>query len=574
VPLRTIRDQFGQPRDIMAVVRVIGPVLCTLLVGTPLVIRAAEAPPAGGAFSFQTSGPNTAITVGDWYSSTIPGAGAGYHYLTIVVPCGWPASTALHIDLFSPEMNRVAGALVQSEEPRGNYDSTEFELYGPGASVGPGYAQPAPGTGVPGTRTVFAPGAPGVPETWIRFATLDPAACGTYLLRSAVLAADPGNPAGEGDDDNGWRIRVGSDDDADPATAPPANADDPDGQPGTNDELVLGENRVTYQQSSAGVSCLTLYAYVPPGAADVTFNNFDMDGNTRLRYYGPSDVYDPTATLGGTAGTMSANGAWNNGTLARGGDTIADPEIGWWRVVTCISANNQFIQEAPGLMLHGSQPGSPALTMTKTDGATEAVTGTQVQYELTVENAPSATGAALDVVISDPVPAGATFVTCAVVAPASGSCGASGGTVTATLDGWIAAGASATVEITVEVDDGASGSLTNAATASYGDVLGNPYPTVTATDVDNIVAGPPPTPTPAALPSPSGPLTSPSPSGSPGPSPALPDVALPASSGEGTALLAVGAILLAGAAVIGATGRRQRGAARTRNLGPRGGAGA
>ncbi len=240
---------------------------------------AVDVPPAGG-FYIQTSGPNAGLGIGDWYSSNTAGAGAGYHYVEITIPCGWPSGTPLYFDLFSPEMNQVAGSLGLGDEVRNSYDSTQFELYGPGVAVGPGYASPAPGTGIAGTQITYPPGAPAVPEAWVRYWTLNPVTCGTYLLRAAV-----GN-----DDDNGWRLRVGTDNDGDPTNAPPANSDNPDGVPGTNDELIVGQTQISYQQDTGGVACLTLHEYVPPGLASVTMHNFDMDGNTRVRYYAPSDV--------------------------------------------------------------------------------------------------------------------------------------------------------------------------------------------------------------------------------------------------------------------------------------------
>jgi hypothetical protein len=72
--------------------------------------------------------------------------------------------------------------------------------------------------------------------------------------------------------------------------------------------------------------------------------------------------------------------------------------------------------------------------------------------------------------------------------------------VTATLNGWLNAGATASVEITVTVDLDAAGSLTDVATVTYGDGLGNPFPAVTASDVDVILPGLPNTSMAAALP--------------------------------------------------------------------------
>jgi uncharacterized repeat protein (TIGR01451 family) len=443
-------------------------------------------PPAGG-FYIQTSGPNAGVGIGDWYSSTTAGAGSGYHYVEITVPCGWPAATPLNLDLYSPEMNAVAAASGLGDETRGGaLDSTEFELYGPGAVVGPGYASPAPGTGISGSQITFGPGGPGVPEAWFRYWTLNPVACGVYLLRSAVLAP-------QGDDDNGWRLRVGLDNDADPTNAPPANLSDPDGLPGTNDELVVGQVQITYQHDTGGVACLTLYEYVPAGVPSVTFHNFDMDGNTRVVYYAPSDAFDPTGLTGGTPGTLNpVSGQWNQGTITRGGDTLANPEGGWWRVVSCLSSTNQFIQEAQaGIGAYFEQPPIPALAIGKTDGADEAVAGETVTYTITVVNTatgPTA-GAAHAVVVTDTLPAGVTFQGCTILAPASGTCGEAGGVVTATLNGWINAGTGAQVEVTVTVDASTTGTITDVAVAAYEDGLGNPFPPVTANDA-NVVLPP------------------------------------------------------------------------------------
>jgi uncharacterized repeat protein (TIGR01451 family) len=447
---------------------------------------AIEVPPAGG-FYFQTSGPNTAVTIGDWYTATSAGSGAGYHYLEVTIPCGWPASTPIHFDLFSPEMNNVAGSLGIGDEVRGSYDSTQFELYGPGATVGPGYANPSPGAGIAGTQTTYPPGAPAVAEAWTRWVTLSPVSCGRYLVRSAVLVAP------DGDDDNGWRLRVGSDNDGDPNNAPPANSDNPDGIAGTNDEVIVGQVQISYQHSTGGVACLTLYQYIPAGLASVTMNNFDMDGNTRVTYYAPSDAFDPTGLTGGTTGTLSVNGQWNQGTIARGGDVLTNPEPGWWRVVSCLGATNQFIQEAQaGIGAYFGQPPIPTLAAFKSDGATQAAPGETLTYSVTVLNTASGptAGAALQVVVSDVLPAGVTFTGCTIVAPATGTCSESAGVVTANLNNWINAGAGAMIQITVTVNANATGTLADIATVSYEDVLGNPFPDVTAADSDTVVVPP------------------------------------------------------------------------------------
>ena len=60
---------------------------------------AVEVPPSGDAFYMQTNGPEGGLNLGDWYTSDDTGTGNSYHYVTLEVPCGWPASEPIHIDL-------------------------------------------------------------------------------------------------------------------------------------------------------------------------------------------------------------------------------------------------------------------------------------------------------------------------------------------------------------------------------------------------------------------------------------------------------------------------------------------
>ena len=220
------------------------------------------------------------------------------------------------------------------------------------------------------------------------------------------------------------------------------------------------------------------------GQASVTFNNYDMDGSTQVHYYAPSDTFDATGLTGGTPGTLSNNAAWNGGVgLARGGDTIANPEGGWWRIVSCLGAVNQFIQEAQnGVDAYYAEPPTPALSLAKDDGLTVAPAGGDLTYTVTATNTSSGSdaGAALGVVISDTIPTNSSYVSCAFVAPATGTCGETLGVVTATIGGWIDAGDSAALQITVTVDPLATGTITNGASATFVDALGNPFPAVIA----------------------------------------------------------------------------------------------
>ena len=69
----------------VAVAAVVAAVLLGSIAGSSAAV---EIPPVGGGFYIQTTGPNAGPGIGDWYSSNAAGAGNGYDYLLITVPCG------------------------------------------------------------------------------------------------------------------------------------------------------------------------------------------------------------------------------------------------------------------------------------------------------------------------------------------------------------------------------------------------------------------------------------------------------------------------------------------------------
>jgi uncharacterized repeat protein (TIGR01451 family) len=440
--------------------------------------RAVEIPIGVGGLYIQTNGLNSAIGLGDWYAaSAAQGGGATSHSLRINVPCSWPAGLPVHVDLFGAPMTSFAAVQGRSEEPTGSLDTSTYTLTGPG--------------GVTHTE-VFRPIAGA--EAWQRFFTIADgrAGCGEWVLTDALLAVDPLNPGTNSDDQNGWRLRVASDNDADPATPPPASADNPDGLAGTDDEIVVGLDRTTYQHDAGAVTCQTLWAYVDPGLPSIRFHNFDMDGNGRVRYYPPGTPVDASGTSGGVAGTVSANARWNGSAgTTRVGDLVNAPATGWWAIVSCISNHNQLIQEGvssgPSYL---AQPPTPALAVTKSNGTATVVTGSTTSYDVAISNTsngPTA-GAARAVTVTDPLPAGLAFGSCSWQPPASGTCTASGGVVTATLSGALNAGVTATLRVAADVLPAAfPGPVVNTASVSFQDSYGHPFTPVTATDTDAVV---------------------------------------------------------------------------------------
>ncbi len=337
-----------------------------------------ELPPPENPTYIQTNAAGTDISRGDWYTAAAGGGPGGYQYYAIYVPCGWPTNKPVDIDLYSPEMNQNALGLAD-EDDNGNINwanptaanQTTFELYSPGTTF-TSYATPGPGAAGSLIQTNYLPSTQ--PEQWVRFYTIDVAAtgCGQYLLR--VAASD--------DDQNGWRLRIGADDDNNPNnTPPPLGYDDADNTPGTGDELIIGMLQTAFQHDNGVLTCLDLYQYVTPSQTSVTFNNFDFDypglgTDTTVTYYSPNGRV--------ITGTASGGTAWNNGSnTTRGGDTYTSANAafasGWWRIRSCVTNHNQYIQEGQlAVPTFYKQPPTPALKIEKTN---KSVTRTNGQVD-------------------------------------------------------------------------------------------------------------------------------------------------------------------------------------------------
>lgn len=454
--------------------------------------RASELPPVNSPIFIQTNGPKAIIGLGDWYTSDQNGFGGGYHYLGIEVPCGWPSTLDINIDLFSPEINTFGPSMPRIDEVTGALSDTIFELYDRNtAVVGPAQPGPAaPGSIIQKRYTPVTNQA----ERWVRFYTLPaPVACGSYVLRAETL----------NDEQNGWRLRIGHDNDSDPNNALPANYDDPDGVSGSGDEVNISIGQTTYQHEQVGqIECLVSYQYVRPNVPFVAFHNFDLDNNERVTYYPPSATFDPQGmpTPGSIAGTLSGFSTWNGGTQTdRGtGDVINNPEPGWWRLVTCVQYDNQFNQEGQtGVPIFRQPMPEPDLVVSKNDGRTFVAAGDVLTYTVTFTNqAPSTKqlpGAAFNVRITDTLPLDLTFRGCGfVTAGLTGTCAPSGQDVIFTLDQPVQPGASGDVQVVAQVNAGASGQLLNKVSLDYTDLLNNPSPTEFGEDLDAVSPPQPP----------------------------------------------------------------------------------
>jgi hypothetical protein len=434
---------------------------------------------------FQTNGPVSHIGRGDWYGSAAGGSKpAGDHYLEIIVPAGWPTSLPIQIELFSPEM----GSDPQQDE---NFllsrSDTTFALYDSGASfvpptdTEPGYHQ---GGSELFTRT-YAPSSD--PGSWRSFYTINSPVSGTYLLRAQS----------RGDSENKWGVRLLYDHDGSAAT-PLRNVDDypdgPDGQPGTDDEIVVAIRQTSIQYkvtSMLGVDawCQSFYQFVEPGSSTVTFHNYDtvLSYNTEVLYYSPKGrIY---------WGTNAGNKIWNGTGAAlmhRVGDTIINPEPGWWTLQICTENLNQYIQEGQtGKPTYLTQPPTPDMQASMTS---VRVGASRLRYTVNLTNTSdtsSVPGVAQAMTLSSqtyPAMQNVNVANCVITGSLTGTCNYNSvtDTLTVTFDGPLAAGNSSSVEFTATFPAGTTGEIEGTVAVEYEDMLGNRYVPANATDYNSL----------------------------------------------------------------------------------------
>lgn len=471
-----------------------------LLIAFAWPAAAIEIPPNLNPTFIQTNGPQAPVERGDWYTSPDNGIGAGYHYFTINIPCSWPLVAPggfpadIHIDIFSPGVNSGGGTRDELNGfPNGN---GIFELYAPPTQVGPitNPDEPGPGDPISLGAVTYTPNlpSPNAGEDWFRFYTIPANAydcTGAYVLRAETTGAS----------ENAWRVRLGFDNDNNPNNAPPANSNNPDGLPGTDDELSVGVARTSYQHDEQNqIICLTLLKFVDPDSVEAEFQNFDMDldpamNNARITYYAPSDTnYDPQGLLPGIFGTASGFTEWNNSPdVNRGpGDVIVNPEPGWWRIVACVNDANQYIVEGEFYV----QPPTPRMIVDKDDGRTVVARGEVLNYVITFDNVSDQDpypGAARAVVLVDELPPETTYVpgSCAIDPPYTGTCVYTPGTpaeIVYTLVEPVFAGDGGSVRFSARVNDDVfpPDDIENIVTLTYTDSYGRRFPPETANDID------------------------------------------------------------------------------------------
>ncbi|MBP1468573.1 hypothetical protein EYB53_022865 [Candidatus Chloroploca sp. M-50] len=423
-----------------------------------------------------TAGPDIPAERGYYYINnvTLANGREGYSYAFIGVPCSWDQTSPLSIQLFSPGLHNSANTLdtilnTANNPPESSNlrdaGNTFFELYGPGTELGPAVNMPGPGADGSLGQQIFAPTASA--EQWQTVWTIDEPACGRYILRSAT----------EGDDMNNWAVRAGwyAPGDNETTTAPRVGTD-------TGEIITLGmfqttvKNYVTrYATRYANDEfCLTKWFYVPPATASLTLQQYDLDRQVdirlRVRFYRPSDPFDPRALQGGLApaNPVSGEALWER-------DTFTNPEAGWWRSVVCTPyQNNAYVLDAiaDGVKLPLTvNPPPPAPDLQTEASMTAEVTPT-VALTLTYQNrAPLAT--ALRPTLTVNLPPQLTFPAdvCTQIADL---CRLENGALII-QPARVAPGALGTYQVPVVVTPGSQGTALIQLETRFQDVMGNRY---------------------------------------------------------------------------------------------------
>ncbi|MBD3386454.1 DUF11 domain-containing protein [candidate division KSB1 bacterium] len=291
---------------------------------------------------FQTNGAFAEDNNGDWWTRTT--LGDTVQMFHILVPESVSPVFILTVDIFDPECFKTNNDLDEKNK-RGaiqTWDSTYFKLVSPAGDTI--------------ADAVFAPNAL-TSESWQTLASF---AVGDYGTGTYQLI-----PITEKDDENGFKLRI-----------PDA---DPDGVPGSGDEISIAALRTSLQLSGSGDFSLRFHV----DAAMDTLNiwNYDMDGPITLLY----EFVDPSGNV--FPGTVSHDALWNTGSAdfpETSGDEFIDPEPGWWRVNISTQEWNQFIFY--GLPFIDFEPDFPQLTIEKDDGLSDMAVNSNTTYLITIEN--------------------------------------------------------------------------------------------------------------------------------------------------------------------------------------------
>lgn len=135
-----------------------------------------------------------------------------------------------------------------------------------------------------------------------------------------------------------------------------------------------------------------------------------------------------------------------------------------------------------------NEPNFLYVNLTKSDNRETVAPGDVLDYVITAQNSSDSAEWAMQMVISDTLPANTTYISCASEVALELPCSESGGFVTFYLTDPLEIGATASVTVTVQVNAGASGEIVNIAQLDYQNGSEQQRPTLYANDTDTVQA--------------------------------------------------------------------------------------
>jgi hypothetical protein len=178
--------------------------------------------------------------------------------------------------------------------------------------------------------------------------------------------------------------------------------------------------------------------------------------------------------------------------MHRVGDTIINPEPGWWTLQICTENLNQYIQEGQtGKPTYLTQPPTPDMQASMTS---VRVGASRLRYTVNLTNTSdtsSVPGVAQAMTLSSqtyPAMQNVNVANCVITGSLTGTCNYNSvtDTLTVTFDGPLAAGNSSSVEFTATFPAGTTGEIEGTVAVEYEDMLGNRYVPANATDYNSL----------------------------------------------------------------------------------------
>jgi uncharacterized repeat protein (TIGR01451 family) len=390
-------------------------------------------PRTGSKALFQTNGPKANIDNGDWWTNENNGIGSQPHLYELYVPATVDSLFTIHLEIYDPECYLTHLDLDQKSGVA--WDDVVFTLYNP---KGDRIVKQQTFNPLPGTSCV-----------WVPFAAFTAKEYGYGVYRLQVVTAT--------DDKNSYALKIVN--------------NDPDGVPGSGDEIHIAALQTAIHYLSSHLACMSFYV---SGNQPLVLANFDADRDSTWAYFTPQGDSLP--------GTPSDDGVWNDGSISLpppGGDWYENPEPGWWQVRTFKKYGNQFTFYCAKPFLLDTTLAFPDLEINTDDGIITAAPEKQITWQINVHN--QGQGPALAVTVCDTLCKGMNLLQASAGATVTNP---NGQTVLSWNFARLKPGEMIRLFVTAQISSPTKQYIENKTTAKYTDVLYTLYDRETASDRD------------------------------------------------------------------------------------------